>query len=319
MPFLESTFGKTMIVMLISLVSVISSGAEADELGEEISKELKVSFQSPLVLLAGETQISGIELDAFIEEIPQAERAAFLRSSRRVAEAIERLTHTEMIASRALSEGYLDDPLVSAQLYASLSSDIAEQYLTERVESELLDDYTQRAREIYLAEPDNFTSSRTFDFTHVLVSVASRTEREAMTRILDIAQSLDDGAEFQALAREYSDDPSVEENGGSLKDIATNRLDANVARVLRELPSAGSVSGPVRSRFGWHLLRLDAVNAPATLPWEQAKEDAMQLARSRHRERVYRQLRDEIVDSGGVSTIPDLVGSLQEKYGLKSD
>jgi parvulin-like peptidyl-prolyl isomerase len=48
----------------------------------------------------------------------------------------------------------------------------------------------------------------------------------------------------------------------------------------------GEISQPVLTRFGYHVIRLDAVNAPEQLPFESVRARLEEQMRDQHRERV---------------------------------
>ena len=71
----------------------------------------------------------------------------------------------------------------------------------------------------------------------------------------DLLRSLNDGKSFVELAKKYSNCPSGLA-GGSLGEVDSRRLDATFLEAFEEL-QPGEVSKPVRTQFGWHLIRKD--------------------------------------------------------------
>lgn len=69
----------------------------------------------------------------------------------------------------------------------------------------------------------------------------------------DLVKRLDQGAAFEELARKYSTCSSSQQ-GGDLGKVDDRRLDADFREALDGL-KAGEVSPPVRTRFGYHLIR----------------------------------------------------------------
>ena len=62
------------------------------------------------------------------------------------------------------------------------------------------------------------------------------------------------GADFTALAREYSDDPSVTRNGGELGFFEAKTMDPQFAAAAFAMNTKGELSAPVKSAFGWHII-----------------------------------------------------------------
>ena len=302
--------------LVIASVSslVFLAAAQAGQPGETLAKNLVIELESEIVVVAGEARITDPEVEAVIAEIPASERGAFVANPRRVAEAIDRLVQFQLLADAGIAAGLLESTSVNARLYNVAIRELALLHLNAQVEQQLLDDYTAVAREMYLTEPDLFRTPRLFDFTHLLIGVSDREEREAMALILDAWDRLEAGEDFDQLVVELSEDPTVSENNGRLTSVERGQLDRNFARALGDLEVSGPISGPVRSRFGWHLIRLDAVHEREKRSWEEAKDDAVQMARSRHQERLRRRIREDIVGQPSTTTVPDLIETIQDRH-----
>lgn len=64
------------------------------------------------------------------------------------------------------------------------------------------------------------------------------------------------GEDFAELAREYSDDPGSGQNGGSLGVFGKGQMVPEFEEAAFAL-SPGQISEPVKSNFGWHIIRMD--------------------------------------------------------------
>lgn len=69
----------------------------------------------------------------------------------------------------------------------------------------------------------------------------------------DVERKLKQGEPFEALAQKFSKCPSASQ-GGDLGDIDLRRLDDEFSEAAKLL-KAGQISGPVRTRFGYHLIK----------------------------------------------------------------
>lgn len=69
----------------------------------------------------------------------------------------------------------------------------------------------------------------------------------------DLLRLLKEGAEFADLARKHSRCPSAS-RGGDLGEVDARRLDRDFAEAAESL-RPGQLSGVVRTRFGYHLIR----------------------------------------------------------------
>lgn len=76
---------------------------------------------------------------------------------------------------------------------------------------------------------------------------------EAYDRILDIKEKLRGGADFGEMAKQYSEDPSAKTNKGDLGYFTALQMVFPFESAAYRA-AAGKLTGPVRSRFGYHLI-----------------------------------------------------------------
>ena len=95
-----------------------------------------------------------------------------------------------------------------------------------------------------------------FDVAEAGAAPTPDEDAAAETAARDILQRLDDGESFEELAIELSDDPGSGAQGGSLGEAPLNRYVPEFAEAAAEAP-VGEVVGPVRTDFGYHLIRVD--------------------------------------------------------------
>jgi peptidyl-prolyl cis-trans isomerase SurA len=80
---------------------------------------------------------------------------------------------------------------------------------------------------------------------------------KAFQRIMDIRRRITAGENFEKIAREESDDPSAKQNEGRLGWFSAFMMVFPFENAAYHTPT-GSVSMPVRSRYGYHLIRVNA-------------------------------------------------------------
>ena len=96
--------------------------------------------------------------------------------------------------------------------------------------------------------------------SHILVSIdADRTEPEALEAVNSIYQDLSEGADFEVLAKELSDDAGSSRAGGSLGLAGRGVFAPEFEEALWSLEKEGSISQPVKTEFGYHIIRLDGL------------------------------------------------------------
>ncbi|WP_229375821.1 peptidylprolyl isomerase [Fibrella aquatilis] len=95
---------------------------------------------------------------------------------------------------------------------------------------------------------------------HILVRVSpSATPNapiEAKTKIDEAYAKLQAGEPFEAVCRAYSDDVQSKNAGGKLPPFATGQVVPALEAAAFALPTPGSISPPVQTNYGWHILKL---------------------------------------------------------------
>ncbi len=133
--------------------------------------------------------------------------------------------------------------------------------------------------------------------SHILLTTESRTDAEARALAEDLRARLDAGEDFNALAAEFSNDPDTAQDGGDLGWVEQGVF-------VREFESAlfalepGQVSQPVRTGFGWHLIRLDEVRgtAPEMASFEEMREELETEYRRAEAERRFYTMVERLAD-----------------------
>lgn len=282
-------------LMSTLLVAVAAGGASpvsASESADQWGISWSTDFVSPILLRQGDAVVTDDMLDAMLEErVPAEDRGAVLSSPQRIAQMLENLVRLSGFFSRANELGLLDTEQAQRDLQRMILLYGADAYRRHFFESVELAGYETPAREIFLTEPQLFQSPATVDFWHVLVTVdGDEDEIPAMRRTIAAHEQLVEAEEdFGGLIGGLTDDPTYSENGGLFEDIDLEILVTQLAATLDEA-SPGVWLPPVRSSFGWHVVRLEQVRPGQRQDWEEAREQAEAIARQRHLQQALERL-----------------------------
>ncbi|MCY4214573.1 MAG: SurA N-terminal domain-containing protein [Gammaproteobacteria bacterium] len=97
--------------------------------------------------------------------------------------------------------------------------------------------------------------------SHILLRFGDeRTEAQAIALLEDISGRIAAGESFAELAQTYSEDPGSAQLGGDLGAVGQGIFDPDFEAALWAL-EVGELSVPVKSAFGYHLIRLDGIEA----------------------------------------------------------
>ena len=117
----------------------------------------------------------------------------------------------------------------------------------------------EEIRTTYELDRDDAVSEEKRRSAHILLQVTEdRTAEQAEELLNDFKDRVTRGASFAELAEEFSEDAGSAGSGGELGTVGKGVFDPEFERVLWSL-AEGEISDPVRTEFGYHLIRLEAI------------------------------------------------------------
>jgi peptidyl-prolyl cis-trans isomerase D len=130
--------------------------------------------------------------------------------------------------------------------------------------SDFLDKVTIAEKEIsdfYELNQESFKNPKQIKARHILLKVspdASESEKtETKEKALSLLKRLQDGEDFAALAKKYSQDPAASK-GGDLGYFTRGQMVKPFEELAFSLKK-GELGGPVKTQFGWHIIRVDDI------------------------------------------------------------
>lgn len=129
-------------------------------------------------------------------------------------------------------------------------------------------------REAYKRQQDRFRLAGESTVSHIVFLVPEQAtaeeETQAKQKTAAVLQQLRAGGDFAQLAKQYSEGPSAE-NAGLLGTFRTGELLPGFEEAIASL-QPGEISDPVRTRIGWHIIRLENAEAGRYQPLEAVRE-----------------------------------------------
>ena len=99
--------------------------------------------------------------------------------------------------------------------------------------------------------------------SHILFKLEGKDEKQVQAQAEDVAEEGQGaGADFAALAKQYSEDDSNNSNGGDLDYFGRGRMVAEFEQAAFAM-KAGEISDPVKTAFGFHIIKV-VDNKPET-------------------------------------------------------
>jgi parvulin-like peptidyl-prolyl isomerase len=260
---------------------------------------------APETVLAdnGIARVTRADYDLELTKLPPAIRGGFATSEKRVVDLINRMLVTKTLAVQAEQAKLLDDPETARRISSELER-IKSLLMLARIERDAgaaFDanpaPFEARARDLYATDPRKYDVGGEVSASHILFATPPHSVEEATRLAREARAAIVAGADFNAVARERSEDPSAKGNAGRLGWFKRGQMDAEFEGAAFALAKKGEVSEPVVSSFGVHLIRLDDRRDAQRLTFEQAKPRIMAEQRQQYidaqKEAVLEKLRTE--------------------------
>ena len=156
-------------------------------------------------------------------------------------------------------------------------------------------------RKRYDEQAAKYSTPEQREVSHILVQVAADAsdaeKKAAEARAKTLAeQARAAGANFAALARANSDDAGSKASGGSLGWLTKGGMPGAFDDAAFAM-KAGEVRGPVKTDFGWHVIKLDQLRAGTRQPFEAVRTQLEQELLEGDRERAFNDLSGKLVDA----------------------
>ena len=130
-------------------------------------------------------------------------------------------------------------------------------------------------QEYYESHKDDFLEGEQANARHILIQVAPNATEEERTdaelHANGVAQIARTGADFGELAAQHSDDTGSAESGGDLGWFGRGRMVTEFEDAVFSA-KPGEIVGPIRSQFGYHIIRVDAFRPEHQQPFEEVAE-----------------------------------------------
>ena len=130
-------------------------------------------------------------------------------------------------------------------------------------------------RAYYEEHQEEFLEDEQANARHILIRLApdASGEQEAATKLRAdaVAQMAITGAEFAELAAKHSEDPGSKDNGGDLGWFARGRMVPEFEEAVFSA-KPGDIVGPVKSQFGYHIIRVEGFRPEHQRPFEEVEE-----------------------------------------------
>ncbi len=227
-----------------------------------------------LAIVAGK-EITEADLDAFLENVPQEQRMYASHPQFR-DQFLEQLITVHAFAALG-EEMKLEETDDYKRIVESAKRDIlAQMAMTETMKD--LDVSDEEAKAFYEANPQQFEKGGTVSAKHILV--AEEDKCNEILAAINVGEKT-----FEDAAKESSTCPSGAQ-GGDLGEFGKGQMvkEFEDAAFAAEI---GQVVGPVKTQFGYHLIKVEKKGEASVMAFEEVKDNLKQNLMNKKRNEVY--------------------------------
>lgn len=171
---------------------------------------------------------------------------------------VEFLVERHLLAQLAVKEGIAETEEYKRRLALYQAKALRDAYFFQKIRPQVTEEQIKAA---YDAESAKVAQTERVRARHILVA----TEQEAR----DIEAKLAAGEKFEDMAKKYSLDGS-KDYGGDLGYFTAPEMVAEFSKAAFALKT-GELSQPVKTDFGWHIIKVEDRKMGAAQPYDQVK------------------------------------------------
>lgn len=232
--------------------------------------------------------ITGEDYNIFINSLNPDLRKHLLNTEKN-KEVIDELIHQELIYQDAKDKGLDKEEDFQKVLEKAKKSLLLNYYLGKMLSDIAITD--KEIEDFYKLHKDHFNTPPTVRASHILV--------EDLEKAQEIYNKIVNGADFSLEARENSTCPS-KNKGGDLGNFSRGQMVKEFEDAAFSM-NVGDISKPIKTEFGYHIIKLTGKNPSKEVSLEDAKDHIIKDIRRQKEQDIYR----------------DKINLLKAKYDIK--
>ena len=154
---------------------------------------------------------------------------------------------------------------------------------------------------------------------HIVIAVNGEDDAAALKTAETVLAEAKAGKDFGELAKQYSSDPS-KNDGGELGFIEHRNFPGPFGDALFAM-QVGEITGPVKSQFGYHIIKLEEIQPAEGQPFEAVRAELDSQYRSDHAQELFGDRQEQIAEAidKGTTSIDELVKDFGLVRGTVAD
>lgn len=176
-----------------------------------------------------------------------------------------------------------------------------DELLINELKKQVTEDVTvseDRIKEYYENNKKQFEVDQQVEVSQILIKTDNKEEAEAKEEIQSIKEKIDNGESFAEMAKEHSEGPYADKNG-KLGFITKGQISEEFDKAAFNL-SKGEISDPVKTKYGYHLIKVHDKKDGGVKSLEEAKDSIEQQIANEKKNQKWNEFVSELRDEANI-------------------
>ncbi|MBU0683886.1 MAG: peptidylprolyl isomerase [Candidatus Omnitrophota bacterium] len=233
-----------------------------------------------ILALIGGAKITMLDFNERISNLPKQYRAVIKNRKR---DYLEELIKDKLLYQEALRKNVHKNSEVKQLIEEAQKKIMVARLLKDEID-DVIDIKEEEIVNFYYANQSGYMTPEVMRASHILMT--SRQDAD------DVREQLSAGADFEQLAKAKSVDPTAR-NGGDIGYFAKGQLMPKFENACNEL-EVGEISDVVRTKLGYHIIKLTGRNKPELKPIEEVSENIRAKLHNIKREKLFNDMMEKL-------------------------
>ncbi len=157
---------------------------------------------------------------------------------------------------------------------------------------------SSKLQQYYENNLGNYTKPAQWHVATILIKIPAGASAADIAKIKNKAQDIETqlkaGKDFEKLAQQYSEDESSAKKGGELDWFSAGTLDPVFEKTTASLQKPGDISGPLKTAYGFSIIKLLGEQKPIVRPFDQVKTQVENTLAQQQAEQIFSQQSDKL-------------------------
>ena len=237
-------------------------------------------MENKTIAIVNGNEIKESDLQALVKNLGQ--NASYFQGPEGRNKLIDELVMHELMYSDALEKG-LENDEEFISVMENMKKSMLQQYNLRKMFNQItLSD--EELKDYYEKNKNKYVTQEMVKASHILVDSEEKAN--------EILEDITDGLSFEDAARQFSSCPS-KEAGGALGQFGKGQMVPEFEEAAFAM-QAGEISGPVKTQFGYHIIKLTEHTPERNASFEEVVQEVQNNCFMEKQEKVYNDKKSEL-------------------------